>query len=221
MSMRRLIIAFTLLTACARPAEAGLITWTFSEQISLASGPYAPLEGTDVYGVFSFESNQPTPDPIGLRQNVYTYTLGPLVVSLPALDSVWTYGSGSMALSLSTDDWSCQSSGSFPQCMHLSFLDPTSSNPNAPPPPTGGRLGLELNVLVPGWYFSTGELPLVPPDARVVGGFWNSFSCEPICGTSDDLTSLTAVPEPASFVLIGTGLLGAAVKRRRSRQQNR
>ena len=96
MSTRRFLIALTLFATCALPVEASTITWTFSEKISFADEPYAALTGTDIQGVFSFESDQSPFHPFGPSDDRAFYLLGPLVVSLPALNSVWTYSSGYM-----------------------------------------------------------------------------------------------------------------------------
>jgi hypothetical protein len=207
------VAIIAVLVAWTHPASASSITWEFSAHIdNTASGAYAALANTVIFGSLSFDSNQPTPDP-----NHSLYSVSQFVFDLPAIHSTWTYQGGGMEVY--SQSWRdphygvpCYEVGTPPsECLMLMAFKGTSSNPDGPPP-------LSFEIRFEGFKgFPTADLPLAPPPGVPAAiGFPNAYYCTPICGSIDDMH---VTPEPTTLTLLGGGLVTVGWGRYRRRQR--
>jgi hypothetical protein len=188
-------------------AQAIPVTFSFEGVVGFTppSVSLGVASGTPIRGFYTFESTTPDLVPgTGANASFGRYEFNSLTIQF--LGNTYTTGAVARKFidvtnSVTLDSYSVDHTavGSIPS------LSGPSVNGLAP-------LAFQFNISGTGGnnLFDSDALPLVPPSlaSTFVGGVNNGVCGSSICRANGGITSLTAVPEPSSLMLMGLGLLG-------------
>jgi hypothetical protein len=205
------VVAFTL--GLTSGSQAAPIAWYFEGQFTEFGIDYANAGlnvGDKLLGGVIFSPNTPDLDPANTERGIYEAIFG--FVAVPALDAFWTFAGPNNTQEITVLNDAGEKSG--PSDFFSVFFRNTSFDSVLP--------NLTRRFLL---YGSAGtglladdSLPAVPPAVSAFDFLSFQYMDTTIvegASATGVITHITRLPEPSTLALLGLGLMGLAITRRR------
>ena len=212
------IVAFTL--GLSLPSQAAPIVWGFEGRFTTFGTDYANAGlsiGDRLFGGVIFNSNTADLHPADNERGTYKSIFG--FVAVPALQAFWTFAGPNNTQRITVLNDAGQGQGT-PFDFFEIFFRNTSFDTVLPNPTRlfflNGRAGTGL--------FADDSLPTAPPAVSAFDSLHFQYTDTMIvdgASATGVITRIAQIPEPSTLALLGLGLVGLAMTRRRKELSGR
>jgi len=212
------VVAFTVGLGSA--SRATPIAWYFEGQFTTFGTDYANAGlnvGDKLFGGVIFSSSKPDLHPADTERGTYEAIFG--FVAVPALEAFWTFAGPNNTQRITVLNDAGQGQGP-PFDFFEIFFRNTSFDTVLPNPTRlfvlAGRAGTGL--------FADDSLPAVPPAVSAFDFLNFQYTDTTIvegASATGVITHIARIPEPSTLALLGLGLMGLAITRRRRQLSER